>query len=133
MIPILFEYNETSFSTHGIGDLVDCIECKTSQNNEGEYELSFTYPVSGELLKELTIGRLVYAKANPWQENQIFRIYGYEKAINGGHFFEPGGYAPLAGLRQRKEGLRRYDVGVDANGFTPVPLEKIVRFFAESA
>lgn len=36
-------------------------------------------------------------------------------------------------LRQRKEGLRRYDVGVDANGFAPVPLEKIVSFFAESA
>lgn len=83
MIPILYEYNETSFMTHGIGDLVDCIECKTSQNDEGEYELSFTYPVSGKLLKELTIGRLVYAKANPWQDNQIFRIYGYEKAING--------------------------------------------------
>ena len=33
-------------------------------------------------------------------------------------------------LRQRREGLRRYDVGVDANGFAPVPLEKIVRFFA---
>ncbi len=36
-------------------------------------------------------------------------------------------------LRQRKEGFRRYDVGVDANGFTPVPLEKIVRFFASAA
>ena len=32
-------------------------------------------------------------------------------------------------LWQRHEGIRRYDVGVDANGFTPVPLEKIVGFF----
>ena len=47
------------------------------------YELSFTYPVGGELINELTIGRLIYAKANPWQNNQIFRIYGYEKEIGG--------------------------------------------------
>lgn len=83
MIPILFEYNATSFTTHGIGDLIDCIECVTTQNDEGEFELSFTYPVGGELINELTIGRLIYAKANPWQNNQIFRIYGYEKEIGG--------------------------------------------------
>ena len=83
MIPILFEYNETSFTSHGIGDLIDAIECMAMQNDEGEWELSFSYPISGELINELTIGRLVYAKANPWQGNQIFRIYGYEKAING--------------------------------------------------
>lgn len=83
MIPILFEYNATSFTTHGIGDLTDCIECMCSQNNEGEYELSFTYPRTGYLMNELTIGRLVYAKANPWQNPQIFRIYGYGKEIGG--------------------------------------------------
>lgn len=83
MIPILFEYNATSFTTHGIGDLVDCIACVTTQNDEGIYELSFSYPISGELINELTIGRLIYTKANPWQDNQIFRIYGYEKEIGG--------------------------------------------------
>lgn len=83
MIPILFEYNATTFTNHGIGDLVDCIECTTGQNDEGEFELSFKYPVGGELINELTIGRLIYAKANPWQNNQIFRIYGYEKEIGG--------------------------------------------------
>lgn len=81
MIPILFENNATDFSTHGIGDLVDCITCETQLNDDGEYELSFAYPKSGELFSQLTIGRLVYAKANSWQQNQIFRIYGYEKDI----------------------------------------------------
>ncbi len=83
MIPILFEYNTTDFSTHGIGDLLDCTSCSTLMNEEGEYELSFNYPKTGDLLKELTIGRLVYAKANPWQSPQIFRIYGYKKGIGG--------------------------------------------------
>ena len=83
LIPILFEYNTTDFSTHGIGDLTDCIECVCEQDEEGAFEMSFTYPVTGELLGELTIGRLVYAKVNPWQNPQIFRIYGYEKEIGG--------------------------------------------------
>ena len=83
MIPILFEYNATSFTTHGIGDLVDCTDCIAQLTADGEFELSFNYPVIGELINELTIGRLIYVKANPWQNNQIFRIYGYEKAIGG--------------------------------------------------
>ena len=83
MIPILFEYNETVFTSHGIGDLIDAIECISSQNDEGEWELAMSYPISGELFNELTIGRLIYAKVNTWQGNQIFRIYGYEKPLNG--------------------------------------------------
>lgn len=83
MIPILFEYNATNFTNHGIGDLVDCIACETGCNDDGEYELSFVYPKDGILFDELTIGRLIYAKANSWQQNQIFRIYGYEKEIAG--------------------------------------------------
>ncbi len=31
-------------------------------------------------------------------------------------------------LKQREEGLRRYDVGVDANGFAPVAFNQIVSF-----
>lgn len=83
MIPILFEYNATNFTNHGIGDLIDCIACEARCNDDGEYELSFIYPKDGELFSELTIGRLIYAKANSWQQNQIFRIYGYEKKIGG--------------------------------------------------
>lgn len=83
MIPILFEYNATDFSTHGIGDLVDCVACEAVCNDDGEYEMSFTYPKGSELFQELTIGRLVLAKSNSWQQAQIFRIYGYEKEIKG--------------------------------------------------
>ena len=83
MIPILFEYDETEFITHGIGDLVDCIACECQCNDDGEYELSFSYPKNGELFGELTIGRQILAKANPWQQEQIFRIYGYGKELGG--------------------------------------------------
>ncbi len=33
-------------------------------------------------------------------------------------------------LQKRKQGLRRYDVGVDANGYTPLALKQIISFFA---
>lgn len=52
MIPILYEYNEIDFTTHGIGDLADCIECVCEQNDDGEFEMSFSYPVTGELMNE---------------------------------------------------------------------------------
>lgn len=82
MIPILFEYNETDFTTHGLGDLVDCIECKAKATAEGEYEMSFTYPANGELFSELKNGRIVLAKVNDYHEPQRFRIYGIESNIN---------------------------------------------------
>lgn len=83
MIPTLYEYNAQTFGHHGIGDLTDIISCESYMNDEGEYELSFVYPITGEFINELTIGRLVAAKANSWQGRQLFRIYGYEKEIAG--------------------------------------------------
>lgn len=83
MIPILFDTTETAFTSHGIGDLVDCSECTVNQTEEGEYELAFIYPVDSELFKELTINRYVLAKPNHYDNPQIFQIYGYEKQLNG--------------------------------------------------
>lgn len=83
MIPILFEYNATNFTSHGLGDLIDCISCEAICNADGEYELSLQYPVSSPMFSELTINRIVYAKANDYHPWQAFRIYGYEKEIRG--------------------------------------------------
>ena len=98
MIPILFEYNATGTidpvtheyetpthlpNTHGLGDLVDATECKARATSEGEYELSFSYPCTGELFKELKTGRKVLAKVNDYDDPQVFRIYGIESDIKG--------------------------------------------------
>ena len=83
MIPILFEHDATSFDTHGLGDLIDCIKCETTCNADGEYELQLQYPVSAPMYPELKINRIVYAKANDYHPWQAFRIYGYEKEIKG--------------------------------------------------
>lgn len=89
MIPILFPANATEFTTHGIGDLVEAAECKAKVTDEGEFELSFTYPMTGELFSELENSKIVVAKveafdlaSNPYPY-QAFRIYGFEKTLDG--------------------------------------------------
>lgn len=95
MIPILFEhdaltdvntngYIDTSIPAigHGLGDLVESAECVVRQTDENIYELELKYPANGKLVSELKINRLIVAKPNPRDNNQIFRIYGYEKEID---------------------------------------------------
>ena len=95
MIPILFEHNalpaknngpnNSDSSTidigHGIGDLVDAVECGVKCADDHSYELELTYPSTGRLFSELKTNRLIVAKANNRDNNQIFRIYGYEKGV----------------------------------------------------
>ena len=84
------------------------------------------FPLDGDY-HELTVGKDFFVFCHyPFVEWNRQRHGAYHLH---GHQHNHSDY----NLRQRKEGLRRYDVGVDANGFTPVPLEKIVRIFAESA
>lgn len=88
MIPILFEstYPNTSrtFSGHGIGDLIDATEVLAEENAEDghEWELTFNYPVTGELFNEIVLERIVLAKVNTYQPLQAFRIYSITKNIN---------------------------------------------------
>ena len=82
MIPILFPYSATSFTSHGLGDLMETIRCESVVNAEGEYELELDYPANGELISQLSINAIIVAKVDDHSQNQAFRIYGIDKAIN---------------------------------------------------
>lgn len=82
MIPILFNYDATSFTTHGIGDLMETTACESIVNADGEYELELQYPADGPMIPYLLINNIVVAKVNDHGSNQAFRIYGISKAIN---------------------------------------------------
>ena len=89
MIPYLFEatYPNTSrtFIGHGIGDLVDATDVmaeESSDDDAHEWELSFTYPDTGDLFSQLTLNNIVVAKANNYMGLQAFRIYSITKNIN---------------------------------------------------
>lgn len=88
MIPTVFGENQSLWNgvpKHGIVDLVDCISCKavqTQDDDSAEWELELKYPCSGQGAGELTYNKLIVAKANSWQQNQIFRIYSVIENID---------------------------------------------------
>lgn len=89
MIPRLFEADwpdsHTTFEGHGLGDLVgitDCFAEEKGDEEDHEWELSFSYPETGELFNALKYNRIVVARANDHMPLQAFRIYGIGKKIN---------------------------------------------------
>lgn len=83
MIPILYEANETEFTTLGIGPLGDVIKCTVTEELNGAYELEMTYPVDGIHYSDLVEDRLIYAVPYEGGAKQIFKIYQIEKPLDG--------------------------------------------------
>ena len=77
MIPILLD------GTTRIGWLKDCLSCEVTEERNGVYELTLTYPASGSMARELTVERFIKAKPNQTAENQLFKIYKVSKPISG--------------------------------------------------
>ena len=82
MIPILYEKTENTFTSNGIGRLTDAISCEVQEELNGLYELSMTYPKTGQYAKELTERRFIFAKPNQVSNPQPFRIYKVTKQMN---------------------------------------------------
>ena len=83
MIPILFEANANTFTSHGIGDLVDAVKCEVTMREDTLYELEMVYPVDGDWFSEITGNRIIYAKPCQTDDPQPFRIYRMTKPIDG--------------------------------------------------
>lgn len=75
MIPVLYESDETNFTSHGLGRLSDCLYVRSHQALNGIYEIALEYPDSGHLYSELTDRRIVLAKPDDFSVPQPFRIY----------------------------------------------------------
>lgn len=85
MKPILYDANETAFTSQGIGVLNDCIECTCDEERNGMFECSLVYPISGQFYSEIKLDRLILVKASnlPTRKLQPFRIYKITKPISG--------------------------------------------------
>lgn len=83
MIPILYEANETSFLTNGLGRLPDAISCTVTEERNGQFELEMTYPLGGAHFDEIRYGRLICAVPADGKDPQPFSIYRISKPING--------------------------------------------------
>lgn len=59
MIPILYDSNETEFTSNGLCRLRDCISCRCYEERNGLYEVDFEYPVSGANFDKIQLGRII--------------------------------------------------------------------------
>ena len=83
MIPILYEKDETSFVSNGLGRLRDCISCFVTEERNGIYECDFEYPVSGSHFEDIQLGRIIGVEHDISGDVQPFDIIGHERSIDG--------------------------------------------------
>lgn len=83
MIPILYENNETAFTSNGLGRLRDTISAVVTEERNGVYTLDFEYPITGAHFDEITIGRVVAVTHDETGGVEPFDIVGYERPIGG--------------------------------------------------
>lgn len=80
---ILYEANERTFTSNGLGTLDEAISAEITEELNGIFEMVFQYPISGKKFSEIKISRIVKAISTPGGNYQLFRIYAISKVING--------------------------------------------------
>lgn len=83
MTPILYEANETNFTSNGLGRLRDVTRCECVEERNGIYEVEFDYPVTGAHYSEIIPGRIVAVTHDESGQVEPFDIYAYSRPING--------------------------------------------------
>jgi len=81
-IPNIFESNSTDFGTP-MGSLPDALECKVTEERNGEYYCEMTYPAYGKNASMLRVGRLLYLSVDTRRALDAFRITTIEKHLDG--------------------------------------------------
>lgn len=79
----LYSPTETEFKTNGLGSLSEASSCSVVEVANGEFELEMVYPVTGRRYKDLVNRAIIYAKPNPIDPPQPFRIYEISRPMNG--------------------------------------------------
>lgn len=83
MIPILYEKDETTFASNGLGRLRDVTSCIVSEERNGLYECNFEMPIDGAHFDDVQIGRIIAVKHDETDDIQPFDIVSYSRPING--------------------------------------------------
>ena len=83
MYPILYPFDETEFTSNGLGRLVDCISVLCTEERNGMFEVEFTYPLTGVLYNEIRLGRIISCTHDDTQTRQPFRIYRKSAPLDG--------------------------------------------------
>ena len=83
MIPILYEANETDFTSNGLGRLRDCLRVECVEERNGLYEVEFDYPVTGIHYNDIQLGRIIAVEHDTSGDIQPFDICAVDRPIDG--------------------------------------------------
>lgn len=85
MIPILYKTvtEGTVPTNYGVGALADVISASVTEERNGAYELSLTYPANGIHAEEIEPNAFIKAKPNYMDDPQLFRIIKVSATIAG--------------------------------------------------
>lgn len=83
MIPILYNSDETQFTSNGIGRLAECTSCKVTEVRNGEYECEFTYPITGKYYDAIQPGIIISCTHDDHGDRQPFIIYSKSAPMDG--------------------------------------------------
>ena len=83
MIPILYDSNEASFTSNGLGRLRDCISCVCYEERNGLFECDFEYPTDGINYDRIQLGRIIAVTHDESGDVQPFDIISCTRPING--------------------------------------------------
>lgn len=81
--PILYSATETKFDHNGLGILGDCASCEVTEEANGIFELSMTYPMDGIHYEDIAERAIIKAKADQFRDPQLFRVYATSKPLSG--------------------------------------------------
>ncbi len=83
MTPILYDANETEYTSNGLGRLSDAVSCQVEENLNGLYELTMVYPLTGQHYSDIQENRIILVE--PWEGGnwQPFMIYRISRPLNG--------------------------------------------------
>lgn len=81
MKPILFDSDETNFTSNGLGRL-ECISCVVTEERNGAYELEMEIALSGNHASEIGMNSIIGVIPHDDGDIQAFRVYEISKPIN---------------------------------------------------
>lgn len=83
MIPIIYDMNETAFTSNGLGRLRDAISVTVIEERNGVYECNFEYPLNGANYDLIQVGRIIGVTHDDSGDVQPFDIVSFSKPIDG--------------------------------------------------
>ena len=79
----LYPSTETKFDNNGLGSLEEAVSCIVTEEANGSFELELEYPITGKRYKDIKNRSIIFAKPNPVDPPQAFRVYQITKPMNG--------------------------------------------------